>query len=269
MIRAMREPVSRPNGLVGRPDPRASRLYRILLGLCRAIARALRFHMTLEGAEHLPRTADGRPAGAWIAAGLPHRTWIDPFVLALLLPVEPRLHYLGDGVAMYRSWWRRLVFRRIGGIVPIWKGRAGRAFDAHVEAAKSVVDAGAVFTLFPETGPPVPVDQARPLSPGVAYFGLRTGAPIVPLVLGGTHELFLGRRIVLRVLPPVTAMELAGAARDAPAPPPESQEEKAIAHRATAALQALAAPVVADAHRAVEPPPGTRRPLRWLTHAFR
>jgi 1-acyl-sn-glycerol-3-phosphate acyltransferase len=265
----MRNASVRPNGLVGRPTPRASWLYRFLLRMCRLIATVLRLRMTLEGAEHLPTTADGKPAGGWIAAGLPHRTWIDPFVLALLLPIEPRLTYLGDGQAMYRSWLRRRIFPRIGGIVPIWKGRAGRAFDAHVAAARSVIDAGAVFTLFPEVGPPVPVDTARPLSPGVAYFSLRTGAPIVPLVLGGTHELFLGRRIVLRVLPAVTAMELAGAAPGTPPPAPETPEEKAVAHRATDALHSLTAPAVADTHRSVEPPPGARRPLRWLTHAFR
>jgi 1-acyl-sn-glycerol-3-phosphate acyltransferase len=225
--------------------------------------------MTLEGAEHLPRNVDGSPAGGWIAAGLPHRTWIDPFVLALLLPVEPRLTFLGDGVAIYRSWWRRMIIRRIGGVAPNWKGRAGKAFDAHVAAARSVIDAGAVFALFPEVGPAVPVQQARPLSPGVAYFSLRTGAPIVPLVLGGTHELYLGRRIVLRALPPVTALELAGLPADAIPPAPESPEERDVAHRASQALHALTAPVVADTHLAVEPPADAPRRLRWLTHAFR
>ena len=37
------------------------------------------------------RGRDGRPAGGWIAAGMPHRTWVDPFVVADDLPVEPRL----------------------------------------------------------------------------------------------------------------------------------------------------------------------------------
>lgn len=259
----------RSNGLVGPPTPRASWLYRALLTGCRAIARLLGFRMTIEGAEHLPRTADGRPAGGWIAAGLPHRTWIDPFVLALLLPVEPRLIFLGDGPAIYRSWLRRVIVARIGGVVPIWKGRAGKAFEAHVAAARSVIDVGAVFTLFPEVGPAVPVDQARPLSPGVAYFSLRTGAPIVPLVLGGTHELYLGRRIVLRALRPVTALELAGLPAGAAVPPPESQEEREIAHRATRALEALTAPAVLETHLDVEPPPHAPRRLRWLTHAFR
>jgi len=264
----MTENPRRHEGLLGPPSPRAPRLYRLLLRLFRAITGLLGLQLTLEGAENLPRTADGKLAGGWIAAGLPHRTWIDPFVLLLLLPVEPRPTFLGDGRAIFRSKVRRFVIPRIGGVVPIWPRGSGRAFEAHVEAARSVVEAGGVFALFPEVGPAVPVDLARPLSPGIAYFSLRTGAPIVPLVLGGTHEIFLGRQMVLRVLPPVTALQLAGQP-EGPAPAPESPEERAIAHRATEALHALTAPHVAETHVAVEPPPGAPKRFRRLTHAFR
>src|SRR5687768_12030476 len=79
--RRRRKEASQPRGLVGRASPKAPRFYRFLLMGCRAIARILGFRLRLEGAERLPTGADGRPAGAWIAAGIPHRTWIDPFVL--------------------------------------------------------------------------------------------------------------------------------------------------------------------------------------------
>jgi 1-acyl-sn-glycerol-3-phosphate acyltransferase len=257
----------RPNGLVGRASPDASVLYRLLLGGCRLVGRLLRFRLVLEGAEHLPRTADGRPAGGWIAAGLPHRTWIDPFVLALLLPLEPRLHWLGDGRAIYRSRLRRLVFGRIGGVVPIWPGGGRMAFERHADAARRIIGAGAVFALFPEVGPAVPLDRARPLSPGVAYFSLRAEAPIVALVVGGGHELFLGRTIILRVLPPVTARELAGLQPDEPTPAAGTPAERDVADRATRALEALTAAAVAELLARAEPPPGTRKRWRWLTTA--
>jgi 1-acyl-sn-glycerol-3-phosphate acyltransferase len=198
---------------------------------------------------------------------MPHRTWIDPFVLALLLPIEPRINWLGDGRAIYRSRLRRLVFSRIGGVVPIWPSGGKHAFDQHVEAARSVIDAGAVFGLFPEVGPAVPVDRARPLSPGIAYFSLRTGAPIVPLVLGGAHELFLGRTIILSVLEPVTARELAALPLDAPLPTPGTIEERDLAATITHRLEVLAAGPIADLHARAEPPAGTRKRWRWLTTA--
>jgi 1-acyl-sn-glycerol-3-phosphate acyltransferase len=224
--------------------------------------------LILQGAEHLPMEADGSPAGGWIAAGFPHRTWIDPFVLAVLLPIEPRLVFLGDGRAIFRSRFRRLVFGRLGGVVPIWPGGGRDAVEAHIAAARSVVDAGAVFVLMPEAGRPVPVDQARPFGTGLGYFALRTGAPMVPLVLGGAHELFWGRRIVLRVLPPVTARSLLGRSPDAALPEPWAPEERAAAHRIVEELHRRTVADVAECHRLAEPRAGARKPLRWLTGLF-
>lgn len=260
--------VPRPRGLVGTASPRAPLLYRALLHVLHVSARLLGFRLELQGSEHLPRTSAGAPAGGWIAAAMPHRTWIEPFVLVELLAVEPRLIFLGDGRAIFRSPLRRLAFRMLGGVVPIWPGGGREAFEAHVEAAESVIGAGAVFALFPEVGPPVPVGRARPLSPGLGYFALRTGAPIVPLVLGGTDELYRGRRIVLRVLPPATATELAAPLVDARVPEPGSRAEREAAHAVVSALQERVAAAVAETHRLAEPAAGTRKHWRWLTGLF-
>jgi 1-acyl-sn-glycerol-3-phosphate acyltransferase len=257
-------------GLIGDPSPRAPRTLRALrwlIGL--AGRRMLRFRLELVGGENLPGDAAGRAVGGWIAAGLPHVTWIEPFVMLVLLPVEPRLIWFGDGRVIERSWWRRFVFRRLGGVVPIWPGGGPRAFESHLEAVQQVVDAGAVFALFPEKGPPIPPGEARPLEPGLGYFGLRSGAPIVPIVFGGTHELFLGRRIRMVVLPPTTARELAGLAGDDPLPEPDSPGERDAARTMVEALHVRTVEAVAEAHRATEPPPGTRRHWSWLTHGFR
>ena len=267
----------RPIGVLGSPSPRASSAYRALLFGCRLVSRLISARLVLEGAENLPRAADGRPAGGWIGAGLPHRTWVDPFVIALLLPAEPRLFFLGDGRTIFRNRLRRWVFTRIGGVVPIWPGSGPRGFEAQVEAVRVVIEAGGVFVLFPEVGPPAPVDQARPLAAGIGYFALRTGAPVVPLVLGGAHEIYLGRRIILRVLPPVAGAELAGLPEAFVTgvdglPRPMHAEgtagEREAAHRIASNLHALSADAVATAYRAAEPPKGTRKRGRWLTGLF-
>ena len=185
--------------------------------------------------------------------------------MLVLLPVEPRLVWFGDARAMERSRLRRTAFRFLGGVVPIHPGGGPEAFDGHVAAVREVVGAGGVFALFPERGPAAPPGQARPIAPGIGYFGLRSGAPIVPLVFGGTHELYRGRRIQLRVLPAVRAADLAAEASLSGA----VQDERDAAHAVAAALHALTAEAVAEAHRATEPPPGTVRRWRWLTHAFR
>jgi 1-acyl-sn-glycerol-3-phosphate acyltransferase len=256
-------------GLVGPPTAQASRTYRVVLAAIHLIGRRLfGFRTEVVGLDRLPRTPDGRPAGGWIAAGLPHRTWVDPFVVADNLPSEPRLVFFGDGRAIYRSRWRRWLVRRIGGVIPIWPGGGRVAVERHLAAATAALDAGAVLCIFPETGPPTPAGTARPFGSGLAYFALRTGAPIVPLILGGTHELYLHRRFRLEVLEPVVWQDLAGVSRDTPPPEPWSSAERRLAHRLTLALHDRTAESVAAAHRATTLPAGRRVRWRWLTTAW-
>lgn len=259
-------PEPRPTGLIGPASARATLSYRLLLIALRGIGRGVfLFRPRLVGAGNLPRTADGRPAGGWIGAGLPHRTWVDPFLVADLLPAQPRLVFFGDGRAIYRSRLRRLAVRLVGGVIPIWPGGGREAVEAHLAAAAAALRAGAVLVIFPEVGPPVAPGQARPLGAGVAYFALRTGSPIVPLVIGGSEELYVGRRLRLEVLAPMTALELAGLDPAAGPPPPWSAEERAAVDRICRELHARCAPRVADAHRRTRPRPGEPRIGRRLT----
>jgi 1-acyl-sn-glycerol-3-phosphate acyltransferase len=258
-----------PPGLIGEASPRAGVAYRALRLLWRAAAAGLGFRIAVEGLENLPRGTAGRRAGDWIAACLPHRSWIDPFLVWFVLPAEPRLVFFGDARTMARSSLRRCVVRRVGGILPIPSHGGPRAFATHLEAAGQVLRSGAVFCLFPESGMPAPVGTARPVAPGLGYMALRSGALIVPVVIGGNHELFLGRRIVVWVLPPMRPRELAGLGPDDPLPAVGSREERAAAHRLVTAFHAATADAIASAHRAAEPPPGQRKRGLRLTGLFR
>jgi len=261
-----------PPGLVGDASPRAGIAYRLLRITWRAIAFTLGFRVELAGLEHLPRTPDGHLAGGWICAGIPHRSWVDPFLPWGWLPAEPRLCFFGDARTMARSSLRRWVLRRVGGIIPIPSHGGPRSFATHLEAARAVIDAGAVFCLFPESGAMVPAGTARPVSSGIGYIALRTGAPIVPVVIGGNDVLFLGRRLSVRVLPAVSWGSLVAAdGQPVPeaVPEPGSADERRLARRIADGLRATTAPDVAGAYRAAVPPPG--RPQRWrgLTTLFR
>jgi 1-acyl-sn-glycerol-3-phosphate acyltransferase len=171
---------------------------------------------------------------------------------------------------MARSPLRRWFLAGLGGVVPIPSRRDPRAVPAHLAAADAVLASGGVFCLFPETGPATPPGTIRRLGAGIGYIAIRNRAPIVPLILGGTHELFLGRRIVMRVLAPFDPLVLAGLDVDGSVPEPGSPEERVAVHRLLDALAAAMAGAVLDAHERAEPPPGTRkRGLRRLTAAFR
>jgi len=263
-----------PPGLIGEASPRAGAAYRLLRIAWRIPVFLLRFHVEVSGLENLPRDPSGRLIGSWVAAGLPHRTWIDPFLVWMVLPAEPRLVFFGDARTMARSPLRRWIVRRVGGILPIPSHGGPRSFATHLAAAGEVLHAGAVFCLFPESGMPAPVGTARPISPGVGYIALRSGAFIVPIVIGGTDLLYLGRRIAVRIGEPVSWAELAEAGGGAEpvtgtAPAPGSAEERRLARRVAEGLHAHTAADVLLAHQDVAPPPDARLRGTRLTHLFR
>jgi hypothetical protein len=90
----------------------------------------------------------------------------------------------------------------------------------------------------------------------------------VPIVLGGTHELYRGRRFRMRILPLVSARSLAGLPDAAELPEPWSSAERAMARRMTLALHETTAAAVDEEHRRAEPTPGTRKRWRWLQTAW-
>lgn len=223
----------------------------------------------MEGREHLPLGPDGRPAGRWIAAVMPHRTWVDPFIPWIALPGRPRLAFFGDARTMARSPLRRFVLDRLGGVIPIPASHDPATVALHFEAARAALDGGMVFCLMPETGPASDLGQIRRLGSGIGYIAIRNRAAIVPLVLGGNDELYLGRTILMRVLPPLDAGVLAGLDPASPLPEAGSQAEREAVHRLLAALADRVAPEVAEVHRRSEPPAGSRRRGRFLTTLFR
>jgi hypothetical protein len=104
-------------GLVGGPPRGPALAYRFLRLVGVVVRRGiLGFRIEVEGREHLPVDERGRRAGGWIAAALPHRTWVDPFVLVVALPASPRLAFFGWTLARpRRSLGRQTIGWRPGG----------------------------------------------------------------------------------------------------------------------------------------------------------
>ena len=258
-----------PPGLLGNPSPRPGLTYRMLRVIWRVCAFALRARLEVEGAGNLPRDPSGRRAGGWIAAVMPHRTWIDPFVPWILLPERPRFFFFGDARTMARSPLRRFLMRRLGGVIPIPAARDPRTVEIHLDAARRVLEAGGEFMLMPETGPASKPGELRRLGGGMAYVALRNRAPIVPIVLGGNDEIYFGRRVILRVLPALDPVALAGIRPGDHIPEPGSSAERRATHRLTEAFAARVAADVADIHEQATAGAGTRRRGPSLTNLFR
>jgi 1-acyl-sn-glycerol-3-phosphate acyltransferase len=241
-----------------RPEARASLLYRLVRLLARFVLFGLlRFRIETSGLEHLPK-------GGYLLIAAAHRGWMDPFVAMHAVPPEPRCWFLGSGPSTFTARWRELLIHRLGGLLPVWRGGVG--VEGHVRSARAVVEAGAVFVQMPEGTVNGPPGRLGPFRPGAALIALRTGATIVPLAMAGTEELYLGRRMASRILPPTSVRELLGAAWDGVIPEPDSRVELELARRASEALAAAIGPVVEELHlRTVDPPGHPRRLRRRLT----
>src|SRR6185369_2031840 len=162
--------------------------------------------------------------------------------------------------------WREWLVRRLGGLLPVWRGGVG--IDAHVRSAKAVIDAGAVFVQMPEGTVNGPAGRLGPFRPGAALIALRLNAPIVPFAMAGTEELYVGRRMASRILAPTTVAELLGPDWDGIVPEADSRAELELARRISEALAARIGPVVEALHPGTLDPPSHprrwRRRLTWL-----
>lgn len=241
------------------PESRGPWLYHLLRLVARFVCFVLlRFRIATSGQEHLPRE------GGYLLVAAAHRGWMDPFVVMHALPAEPRCWFLGSGPSTFTSRWREWLVRRVGGLLPVWRGGVG--VGQHVASARAVLANGGVFVQMPEgtvSGPPGRIGTFRT---GWAIIALRTDAPVVPLAMAGTEELYVGRRMASRILPATSARRLAGLGPDDPLPEPDTREELDLAKSVTAALAEVLGPVVeALAPGTVDPPEHPRRLRKRLT----
>lgn len=161
----------------------------VVVGFCRAFWRE-----TIEGREHLP------PTGPYILSPV-HRSNADTPLVAGV--TRRRLRYMGK-----REMWKfRLsaaFFSAMGGF-PVNRGAADR------EAIRNCIDVlegGEPLVIFPEGtrrfGPVV-----EDLFEGPAYLATKTGAPIVPVGIGGSAaawpkgKLPRPRKVVVLIGPPL------------------------------------------------------------------
>ena len=200
--------------------------------------------------------SSGRP----IAAGWTRSSSSTP------CPIEPRAWFLGSAPSTFTARWREVLIHRLGGLLPVWRGGIG--VDQHVASARAVIANGGVFAQMPEGTVSGPAGRIGPFRLGWAVIALRTDAPIVPLAMAGTEELYVGRRMASRILPPTS---VAGAARTGLGrrrPAEGTRAELDLARRLSEALAARAragrrgAPA-ADRRSARITAPAPRR-LTWL-----
>ncbi|ODH00124.1 glycerol acyltransferase [Nostoc sp. KVJ20] len=209
----------------GHSEPKASS------GLRRFVMRSLIHSFFKVRVEHLERI----PQQAAILS-VNHLHHIDPLLLLGELPTQPYYYILGDARTLYNKCWKRFILDFAGGVIPlerVWKeeiavmeaAKAGKQDLVELAAAiKQTVPTGedihtlrqidriilAILTrgdgmiLFPEGRLGTTEAQLHlPLKRGTVIYALRAGVPIIPVALIGTHDLYLGKELTIRVGEPL------------------------------------------------------------------
>ena len=211
------------------------------------------WHIEVVGAADLP-VRGGVPGAGCVVAVAPHRAWVEPFLLVAAWPEDAaRLAWLADGHTVTRSWWRRRVLPRVG-VIPVSGKRSGPKTYAAMTAA--ALAAGRALAVFPEVGPPSPPDHARSCSPGFAYLAIGAGAPVIPVVVGGTHRIVRGSSFSLDFLPAQHPGPAGGAGFD----PAAREQAHELRRRTELAYEGLLPRRTAEAD--AKAPPDER--WRWL-----
>src|SRR5437867_3154744 len=125
-----------------------------------------------------------------------HQGWADGFLLAAAFPLAAPIRLLGDRDGTMGVWWHRAILRLVGLIIPIDRGAAGADRGA-IKATFAALARGEIVVVFAEGRVSRAESALGPFARGVGYLALRSGAPVLPVWLSGTAELYLGRDLAL------------------------------------------------------------------------
>ena len=171
------------------------RLARVTIG---PLYRLL-FRLRVVGRQNIPR------AGPYVLVAN-HLNWPDSFTLLLAFPAEPRLHFLADPENLVKNRWHWWIVRQVRGYIPVDLKRHGD--PVLFEQAGECLARGAVLAVFPEAVYGPREGELQPFKKGFAHFALQARVPVLPVALSGTKDLWLRKRIELRIGRPIGPEDL-------------------------------------------------------------
>src|ERR1700681_2616803 len=128
------------------------------------------FRFDVKGLDNVPRT------GTYVVIAN-HLNWLDEFALLMLLPVEPRLHFLANPTILVTRKVQWFLVRATGGFVPVVQGRHGDpTLFRHVDRCLAV---GGAVAIFPEGSYGPTEGELLPFKKGFAHFAIKAGVPVV------------------------------------------------------------------------------------------
>jgi 1-acyl-sn-glycerol-3-phosphate acyltransferase len=175
--------------------PKANVPYRLVRLFAVPLMR-LMFNIQVFGKENIPKR--GGPNYIVIAN---HLNWPDEFLLLLLFPIEPRLHFLADPTLLVTRKFQWFVVRHSGGYVPVVKSRHGdRRLYEHVDRCLEI---GGAIAIFPEGQYGPTEGELVPFHKGFAHFAIKAQVPVVPVGLSGTKDVWFRKTLKVFVGQPI------------------------------------------------------------------
>lgn len=159
---------------------------KIVALFVRVLFRAF-FRVRVRGLENVPD-------GPYIACAN-HLGWADMFLALLFLPVEPRIYVVGERQVESISRSRTRIIRWLGIMIALDRAKPREA----VGTMEDVLRRGGSLLLFPEGLLGSVEGSIHTLQHGAAHLSVLSGAPILPVGLTGTSELWLRRKMIMRI----------------------------------------------------------------------
>jgi len=217
--------------------PKANIPYRLVRMVAVPLLR-LMFDIEVHGAENIPKK---RGPNYIVIAN--HLNWPDEFLLLLLFPIEPRLHFLADPTLLVTRKLQWFIVRHSGGYVPVVRSRHGdpRLFE-HVDRCLEI---GGAIAIFPEGNYGPAEGELMPFHKGFAHFAIKAGVPVVPVALSGDKDVWWRKKLRVFVGPPI---------------PTEGRDPATLTEVAFERVKELLPPY--------QEPAGPKPFRRFLTHLF-
>ncbi len=171
------------------PGADVSRRYAVIHALLRLILKLL-FRVEVQGVENLPRR------NYVIVSN--HNNWVDALLILVALPVWPRIWSLAAEDLVWNTPMKAWFFTFTGGVIPVDRLRSS-ADRAALAAMRGVLDRGGIIALFPEGHIGFYEGRIQPFMHGAALLARQAGVPVVPIGILGTADLWLRKRLVVRI----------------------------------------------------------------------
>jgi 1-acyl-sn-glycerol-3-phosphate acyltransferase len=170
---------------------KATPMFRILRVTLTPLLHLL-FDIRVSGRQNIPRNRNY----VLIAN---HLGWLDSFLILATFPAEPRIHFLGATELLVTRRFQWAMVKSVAGFIPVTRHASpDTVLFSHVNRC---LQRGGVVALYPE-GNYGPTEGAiMPFKKGFAHLAIDNDAPILPVALSGTKDIWLRKTVRIIIGP--------------------------------------------------------------------